>query len=498
MNRGRAGGLLRRGGGALAALGLCALSSGFSAAPASAEPTAFVKGGGSASADTLGFSIVTSSAKVGLTLGRSIADYRENTGRAEARAVDLGLLPVLFGELSRCDETVALLPKAALPPVTAADSGEPGSDASRRVQVFYPGLNGDASVIPAGFQDATASRQPSSKAATETPTQDISFFGLINPRTEVSTQLVGQLRQAHAMMTADQLTVFGGMIRFEKPRWEAISLSGSSENAVGRFTFDRAFIFEIPRTPEQISSDMGGLDNVLNGLLGGLGVHFDQPKVVVEGRRVKVTPMVFRLTDPPLGTAALLPFFNNIAPYQQMLFDQLVEQDCNNRKAIQLVDVVLQVLKGSGSITIPVGGVEVNTDDKYFPPADAAGPLKTSDTVDEQATTPSSSTPRRSSNPSRSRSSGSTGFSSPLVSSEPTAVEAAVETVAPDTTVVGADAEKSAAPDMALPPALAAKAYQEGSTGGTATALGVLALVGACGLLAADRFRMRNGARRIS
>ena len=484
----------------LAATALCSMSSGLlipGAAEASpGRATTFVKGGAFATADTIGFAAVTSSAKVGLTLGRTIADYRENTGRSEARALDLGLLPTLFGELSRCDDTAALLPASSLPPVTAADSGEAGSENSRRTQAFYPGLSGATSTLPAGFQDAIATRQPSSSALTETPSQDISFFALINPRTEVSTRLDGQLRQAHAVVSADQLTVLNGLLRFEKPRWEAVSMSGASENAVGRFSFERAFIFEVPRTPEQISSDMGGLDGLLNGILGGLGVHFDQPRVIVEGRRVKVTPMVFRLTDPPIGAQALLPFFNNIAPLQQIFFDQLVKDDCNNQKTIQLVDVILQILKGSGSITIPVGGVEVNTDDRYFAPAEIGLPLAAPTTTTPQvsvATGPIASAPAR-----QRQTTARNSPVSPPGSVDPIAVLGAIATTpsseAPPPTPPG---DESAAIDLPTPPTIAARTYRDGSTGGAATALGLMALLGAIGLLMADRFRMRRGARRI-
>ncbi len=485
----------------LVATGLCAMFSGILIPGATAaSPTqgaTFVKGGAFATADTIGFAAVTSSAKVGLTLGRTIADYRENTGRSEARALDLGLLPTLFGELSRCDETSALLPASSLPPVTAADSGEAGSENSRRTQAFYPGLSGAASTLPAGFQDAVATRQPSSSATTETPSQDISFFALSNPRTEVTTRLDGQLRQAHAVVSADQLTVFNGLLRFEKPRWEAVSMSGASENAVGRFSFERAFIFEIPRTPEQVSADMGGLDGLLNGVLGGLGVHFDQPRVIVEGRRVKVTPMVFRLTDPPIGAQALLPFFNNIAPLQQIFFDQLVKDDCNNQKTIQLVDVILQILKGSGSITIPVGGVEVNTDDKYFAPAEIGLPLSTPTTTAPSSTRPPVPVP-----PTPSRRRTGTATLSPVLPLGPIGpVAVASETITAPTSAVPSPSPpsgvESAAIDLPAPPAIAARTYQNGSTGGVATALGVTALAGAIGLLMADRFRMRRGARRI-
>ena len=456
-------------------------------AGAEAAPPAFIKGGGYATADTLALQIISGGATIGFTLGRSIASYRESTGNAEARAIDLGALPELFGEHPNCPGLPILGPTAR-PPVTAADSYDDSSGISRRTEAFFPGLSGAPNVIPAGFQDATATRQPSSRATTETVDQDISFFGLTNARTEVTTSLVDGLRSAHAVMTADRLTVLGGLFVFNAPRWEAVSYSGRSEQQVGRFTYGDAYVFGIRREPTQADADLRWFSDALSQALGGLGVHLDIPKVTIEGRRVRVSPLTFRLTDPPVGAAAIAPFLTQLQPLREYLVDRLIKADCSTATPVQLLDVVLQVLSGSGSIAIPVGGVEARTDDDYVAPSTLAPPSSAGAAPVDAPTTSIGTAALRPSG----RSAGSVPGTGYLPTSTADTVPVAVEAAAIDSPTPTA-----ARSDVALPAGIVPTRYVAGTTGGTAAAIGALALSGALVLLIADRSVSRRARRRI-
>ncbi len=480
---------------AIAALCVTLLPAG---AGAQADPTTrpdFVRGAASAQADTLGLNIVTSGATIGLTLGRSLARYRDRTASSEGRALDLGALTVLYGELSRCDAEKPLLPKESLPPITAADSSEPNSERSRRTQAFFPGLRGVPNNDPAGWQDATATKQPAARAITESVYQDISFFSLTNARTETTAQLSGQLREARAVVTADEMQMLNGMFRFVRPRWEAVARSGSTEQLDGGFTFEMAYVFGIARTPAQIMDDLWAFGQGLSGALSGLGVHIDLPQVVKEGRTVRVTPMAFRITDPPVGAAALRPFFDNIKPLYDVMAEQLVADDCKQQSNLQLADVVIQVLKGSGSIVIPVGGVEATTDDRWFPPSAVIPPPP----VDLPEEVPIE-VPPPTEVPHVPLDDFDTG-------SYDSFVPAPVDTSMPDFEVQGETAEVeppeeddsdevAAAPDV-LPPAAISSRFEDGSKGGTATAVGIIALVLVLALAGGDRFVMGRANRRI-
>ena len=471
----------------------------FLAAPVAASPAGFVNGSAEARAETLGLGIVTSGATLGYTLGVTLAQYRDNSAVAQGTAIDLGALPTLFGEAARCDEAIPLLPASALPVKTVADTVDADSSTSRRAQAFFPGLRGEPSTQSAGFQDAVASRapQPTARANTETTNQDISFFSLVNPRSQATVSLTGQLRSARATVEADVLTILGGAIRFEHPLWEAVAMSGSSEVTAGRFTFDRAFVFGIERSAEQLNGDLQGFSDGISALLAGLGVKFDIPRVVIEGNRVRVTPMAFRLTDPPVGAAAIRPFFDQFQPLYDIAAESLVDQDCNNAQGLQLVDVVLQVLKGSGSIIIPVGGVEVSTDDRVFP--SLAPPVVADPSPGLQALSPTTSPPTRTVPQSTaSRRSAPRAVTGPGVASfdqvplgDPVEV-AGVNEIAPTTL-----ASEDDTIDVPLPAVIAPTRTIKGTTGGTAAVIGLLGVGAALALAAADRFRMIRSARRL-
>ena len=243
--------------------------------------------------------------------------------------------------------------------------------------MFQPGLNGGPSGDPAGFQDATATALPSSRAVTESVPTDITLIALDGARTEATAKLEGRVREAHAVVTADQLRVFGGLFTFDKPRWEATARTGDQSGSTGSFTFERATVLGFPRSAADAMSDLAGFKAGLEQLLAPLGVVLDLPQVVAREDGLKVTPMGFRVVNPPFGTDVLLPFLGQIDPLVQTLRQQAVDADCKNQTLLTVIDVVLGVLGGSGAIEILAGGVDVATHDTDYsvpPPAETTPP----------------------------------------------------------------------------------------------------------------------------
>lgn len=474
---------------AAATLLVAAFAPVWSSDAAAADQPVFVQGSGYASADSIGFGIKYGGSPIGFTVGRSIAGYRNSTGTSEARAIDLGAFPQLFGPLPTCEKP-PLLPASSLPPVTAANSFDPASSQSRRTEAFFPGLGGEPSTVSAGFQDATATATPSSRAITETPMQNAGIFTLMGAHTEVSTQLVGQTRSAHAVMAADTLDLLNGLMVFVHPKWEATATSGATTNNTGSFSYDWAYVRGVIKLPAQADADLAWFSDWLAQTFYGLGVHLDTPKVVIEGNRVRVTPLALRLTDPPLGAEAIKPLLAALLPDRQGTFDQLIAQDCSNATPLQLFDVIFQVLSGAGSILMPVGGVEASTDDTYYPPADSFAatllPPEPSTVVAPPVTSPPMITPA----PIRRLASAVIAAPSP----SPGVVEGITET-APTTVVPTAAAPKRI--DVPLPIASIPTRYSSGHRGGTAAVVGGLALLGVVILVLADRAAIRRSARKI-
>lgn len=447
-----------------------------------------------AAADTIGLMMKTGGLAIGINLGRSVAGYTEGQATARADALDLGALTTLFGEASTCAGAVPILGKTVLPPKTIADSQDAGSEVSRRVEAYLPDGAGGLTNRSAGFQDATATGQPSSVALTDTPPQDLSFFQLVDAHTLVSTSRVNGVREAKAAMWADKLTIMGGLVVLRQPRWEAVARSGAAQGNVGSFTFSGATILGVNRTFDQASADVQNFAKSLHDMLSNLGIYLDYPTVTQIEGGVKVSPMQFRITDMPLGITSLGPFIAQLQPLREKLFEDLKKQNCANNNGLQLLDLVLQLLSGSGNVLIPVGGVEASTKPTVFPAAVLTPVGSGAATPPPTFAAPVDTTPVEVADTDTART-----FTTPTSGfEEPTAV-IPEETIPPDTEVVPTTIEK-AKPKKATTTEVAAPAVAKGkepTSKSTTVALGIMALVGALGLMVGDQIVMRRSRRRI-
>lgn len=459
---------------------LALLVATFGAGATSAGAEEFRRGEAEASAQTFEVNVTQGNANIGFTYGSVIANYRDATGTADAKALDLGVLTTLFG-VEQCDGSPAIINPATFPPQTRVDSTEAAASRSRRAAAHMPGMGTGPAGPLAGHQDATATPLPSSRAVTESEPADMYVLALEGGRTDVTTSLRDQVREARAVITADTLTVFGGLFSFTAPRWEALARSGAATTTEGSFTFESATVLGQPRTAEEAMTDLEGFRSGLEQLLAPFGVRLDLPEVQVEGDRVRVTPMAFVLEDMPWGNEVIAPFLGSLQPLREALAQQLLAEDCRNETSLLLLDVLLGILGGSGAVHITAGGVEVFTADTDFsspelPPLPIDSPAPPIDTggtdvlgVDDLALGDL----------------GGAGELAPATTPTAEAVGATATTEAP-----AEDDEELAAVTASVPGAA------DGATG-AAVAVGIAGLVGAVGLSLAERLRARRNSRRI-
>jgi len=463
----------------------------FGSSIGSASSDGFHTGDAQASADTFSLNLKAANATIGFTWGRSLAAYQDRTATSEGRALDLGVLPVLFSGV-QCDGSPGILNADTLPPVSRADSSEAGSDASRRAQAFQPGIDGGPIGPSVGFQDATAAALPSSRAITESAPADLGLIALDGGRTEVTTQLADQVRHAHAVVTADQLRVFGGLFTFNQPRWEATAESGARTTSTGAFTFASATVLGIPRSPADAMSDLQGFKVGLEQLLAPLGVVLELPNVVVRDDGVKVTPMAFRIVNPPLGTQMIMPFLGQIDTQVQQWRKDLLAADCKNTTALTILDVLIGVLGGSGAAEILAGGVDVATHDTDYsiPPVEEVPQVVA---VPDTTTAPPPTVADDSLLGSGTTDLGTYGDLGSTYDSG-----SSVDLTTPLGRTGPAPVAKAAgASEQATLPTVALGGMEDGTAGQAGVAVGVLALAGALGLSVGDRLIGRRSKRTI-
>ncbi len=480
----------------VSSLAVSALAGTIGSPNVGAAPPGFVVGEATASADTVSLKLALGNANIGFTMGRGIAHYQESSATADARAIDLEALPVLFGEAGACEGKIPFLPNAALPPETSVESEQAGSEGTHRTQAFFPELQKGQSTIPAGFQDAKATKAPYSWAATETPTQDLGIFKVWNARTQVTSQMVDNVREAVATTTADAIWFLGGALVVYNPKWEATARSGAVEQVSGSFTMSSAKLFGVPRSSTQGMADLKWFGDTLSQLLGFLGARFDVPKLVVDGKSVEMTPLVFSLVDIPLGKVLIGPLVDLFRTSIEDYYQKLRDSGCTGQSSAQLVRLIEGIASGNGSIKLSVGGVSAKTDDTYYPPivldeptpppteapATTAAPLI--QTVDVPGTPAVAGTPAVE---------GFDPSTDELASSDDTTLEPVPDVAVEDETEVADDSnEVAAVADVA-----SSRRVEDGDTGGAAALVGYLGVLLAVALAAADRFSMVRGRRRV-
>lgn len=329
------------------------------------DPNNFHNGEAQATARTFRFNITQGMADIGMSYGAVLATYRDKTGRANAEALDLGVFPTLYG-VEQCDGSPPILNPATFVPKTIANSNEEGSEIPKPIDAFMPGFGQDPHGDRVGSQVATATDAPSSLGSTESEDADMLFIAILGGKSEATTSVKDHVREARAVVTARELKILGGLFTFENPRWEAIARSGRTESVTGSFTFSRATVLGIPRSPEDVMMDLKEFKYNLEQLLAPLGAQLELPKVIVSDNKVEVTPMSFKLLDPPFGKEMIQPFLGNLQPqYEQFIKDELAA-DCKNEVNLMMGDIVLGILSGSGSAEIHAGGVDAYTDDTDF------------------------------------------------------------------------------------------------------------------------------------
>lgn len=329
------------------------------------NPAEFFNGEAQASATTFKFNVLQGNANIGMSYGLVMSNYRDTTGSAEARALDLGIFPTLFG-VKQCDGSAPILNPATFPPLTLATSTDPNATTPKPAEAHIPGFGSNKAGPLVGTQVATAAKGPVSAASTDSQTADMGLVSLRGGHSEVVTTLKDNVREARAVVTAKELKVMGSLFVFREPRWEAVARSGREVSTTGGFTFKSATVLGITRTPAEALRDLLEFKKGLEDALRPLGAKLELPSVVVDDNRVRVTPMSFKLVDPPFGSQMIAPFFANIQPLREAYNKAQLDKDCKNETNLMMMDVVLGVVSGSGSIEIMAGGVEAWTDDTDF------------------------------------------------------------------------------------------------------------------------------------
>lgn len=334
--------------GAITLLTFLATDPGAAAPGAPTQAAGFNPGTGNAIA--LGYKVnpVAGNLSFGITAGESIAGHQNTGATGQSRAINLGVIGVtLAGE--GCDGGSPTLPESQQPQplvVTSADEGAAQGKTAKEAEVIT--------------KSARATPDPFAEAITEiAPLGDRSTIYIGGGRTVTHSGVVADgVREALARTEIAEVVIAGGAIKLKGLTWQAVHRSGAEEAAEGSFRIEG---LEIGGQRIPIPDDLLDQLEVVNQLLGVLGVEITAPEVRVEEGIVFVDPLKIAIVPNTLRDSLTQPLFELIQPVREDLTDLLLEVDCGNSTYITVVDLVLGSVSGAGSLGLELGGVQATT-----------------------------------------------------------------------------------------------------------------------------------------
>jgi hypothetical protein len=328
-------------------------------------------------------------------------------------------------------------------------------------------------------------------------------FEIKGGRTEAVAGVVeGKTREAAGVVEMQEISLLDGLVVIQGARWEAAQRSGAGAGSTARFSMGKGTIGGTPFAPPGPGDYQDSFFRAVNDALKPTGLILIPPTPVNSESEARVSPFSLRLSDSPIGRAAVGPVVGEAQPVRDPLVDAALGFSCEIGLVITVADVVLSGASGSGGVSFDFGGITASTDGSVYenpfgngfgdpggafgdlppgPDSSAGFPFTDFPTADGSALPPVF-TPL------------------PVTTDFAAALPAFQAPALPPLPVAGATpdgvGEEAAAPEYTseIQPALGSSVSREdGHKGGSALAVGMVGLLAVAALIAADALHIKRG-----
>jgi hypothetical protein len=334
------------------ALALVATQAGVLEMSARAD-TPFVQGAADAVAQAVSVSPALSGENLGVETGVSIADYTGTEGQAQSQL----LTSALIGDFN------VNLPGGA-GGILAESSGTPSSQTA--TVAGSEGQGGGVLVASAAQSSGTAS---ANLAIFNLP----GVVAVSGAQSSATTSVVnGDTRQAVATSSIGSVSLLDGLVSLNGLHWSATQSTGAHSVQSGSFS-----VSSISLAGKTLSVPVGGLSDAIALLNAGLaqsGLRLGLPtQVVGSDGSVQETSLSLGLDNSELGKEIVSPYINTVQPVRTVLNTVLTKIDPTLGESDLVIEIVLSILAGQGTLDIDLGGAYATTNGTtYANPLDAS------------------------------------------------------------------------------------------------------------------------------
>ena len=341
----------------------------------------FSNGTASASSQAIKVNPTAAALSIGITFGISLSGYTNDTAKAEARGIDLGIIgTTLAGE--PCDGGEPTLAAEDQPQPLAVDSRDADAGTEKSSTDFISGLE-----IPGFLKKARATKEPLAQATSlVVPLGQAGALEIAGARSDTITHIVnGNTREAIATAEIGSINIGGGVVKLGNLKWEVIHRTGAENSKRATFTVGSATVGGSLLPIPLPANDPAALFGALNTVLLAFGVELRAPVSREVNGGIQLDPMMVAVVPSPARDQLAGQLLTALNPVRQELVKALLDIDCGNDTYITVADVALGSFTGAGSFSLELGGASAFTGElaPAFSIGDVSGPTSFAGTADE-------------------------------------------------------------------------------------------------------------------
>ena len=322
----------------------------------------FVPGSAAATSQALALDPRDAGLAATITLGRSVAQYRNELAQASSQALDLGLIGTSL--TTQCSALPAPLTPDQLPKAIAAESNAGASETDTNLggatNPFGTAVGGRAHVkaTPAPNEDSVGSF-------------DGGYFDLPGVVTlhglsssAHAHYYVGKARLAEA--TADVgLVDIGGTVKLGGLHWETSVRTGTKPASSATFTVSTVSIAG-SKLPTASTDALMSTFKAVNNALAPTGLHVALPQISHDNHQLAMTPLSIGITHSALGKTLLVPILNAVHTLFDPVATAINKVACTFGSVYGAVNLIIAALDGVGQFDLSLGGTTATTDDTTY------------------------------------------------------------------------------------------------------------------------------------